>query len=85
MLKWLSLSNLLSDDFETDLVFLGFGDDSLFEPSREDDDEISEAFEDEEADELLEVKSDEGKSEVGELLQRLWSNVNLDSGVLEML
>ena len=71
LLKWLSFSDLLSDDFETDLAFLGFGDDSLFEPSKDDDDEISETFDDEEADELLEVKSDEGKSEVGELLHRL--------------
>ena len=56
---------------ETDLAFLGFGDDSLFEPSSEEDDEISEAFEEEEADDELDEKSDEGKSEVGELLQRL--------------
>ena len=85
LLKWLSFSDFLSDDLDTDLAFLGLGDDSLFEPSREDDEEISEAFEEEDPDDELEEKSDEGKSEVGELLQRLWSNVNLDSGVLEML
>ena len=83
LLKWLSFSDLPSDDFETDLAFLGFGDDSPFEPSMEEFDEMSEPFE-EEADEV-EEKSDEGKSEVGELLHLLWLKLNLDSGELEML
>ena len=70
LLKWLSFSDFPSDDFEIDLAFLGFGDDSLFEPSMEEFDDMSEPFEEDEADEL-EEKSDEGKSEVGELLHLL--------------
>lgn len=91
LLRWLSsLDGVLPADFDTFLCDAWLGEDSWLELSMEPFDDSSDPIKDDDeedcVDEELVDKSDglDAKSDVGELLHRLWSKLNLAADELEL-